>query len=93
MKQELALKIMFNFRRYSLEILPAYIKSHQKSKINSQSKINSHQHILILLCRIIIIQIQLIAPDHHKMILLEHSYPELKVLNVHCIKEWNKLDN
>ena len=74
---------MFNFRRYSLEILPAYINSHQKSKINSQSKINSHQHILILLCRIMIIQIQLTAPDHHKMILLEHSYQELKVLNVH----------
>ena len=27
-------------------------------------------------------QIQLIAPDHHKMKLLEHSHPELKVLNI-----------
>ena len=43
------------------------------------------------------IQIQLIASDHHKMKLLEYFHPELKVLNIHffpyCIKEWNKLDN
>ena len=47
-----------------------------------KSKINSRQHIIIPICINIIMQIQLIAPDHHKMKLLEHSHPELKVLNI-----------
>ena len=45
-------------------------------------KINSHWNILILIC-IITIQIKLIATEHLKMKLLEHSDPELKVLNIH----------
>ena len=50
---------------------------------SKKAKINSHQHILILIYMIImIIQIQLVAPDHHNMNLLEHSHQELKVLNI-----------
>ena len=54
----------------------------QKAFLSIKSKINSHRHILILIC-IITIQAQLIVPDHHKVKLLEHSHPDLKVLNIH----------
>ena len=44
-----------------------------------------------------IIQIQLIARDHHNMNLLEHSHPELKVLNIqffpYFVKQSNKVNN
>ena len=46
-----------------------------------KSNIISLQHILILIC-IIIIQIHLIALDHHKMKLLEHFHLELKVSRI-----------
>ena len=50
-----------------------------------KSNIISLQHILILICIIIIIQIHLIALDHHKMF-KNLFFPD-------CIKEWTRLDN
>ena len=47
-----------------------------------KSNIISLQHILILIYMIIIIQIHLIALDHHKMKLLEHFHLELKVSKI-----------
>ena len=52
--QELNLESLRNRRRY------------RKLFFSIKSKINSPQHVIILIC-IKTIQVQLIAPDHHQM--------------------------